>query len=136
MLIDDSSIVAELKARPTFLQQICEAQKSDSELITKREQIEKTPDSEFHVSSKGSLYFQNRICVLRNSDVIQKILQEAHSSSFSIHPGSNKMYSDLKQMYWWPGMKREISEFVSKCYLDYFRYEKLSMRYLLDYYSL
>ena len=32
-----------------------------------------------------------------------------------VHPGSNKMYNDLKKMYWWPGMKRDIFEFVSKC---------------------
>ena len=44
------------------------------------------------------------------------ILQEAHNSKYSIHPGSTKMYRDLKENYWWPDMKREIAEWVSKCY--------------------
>jgi hypothetical protein len=42
------------------------------------------------------------------------ILREAHESKFSIHPGSTKMYRDLKHHYWWPNMKRKITEYVSK----------------------
>ncbi|KAK9033560.1 hypothetical protein V6N11_049747 [Hibiscus sabdariffa] len=43
------------------------------------------------------------------------MLDEAHQSSFSIHPGSVKMYKDLKPMYWWPGMKVAITDYVSRC---------------------
>lgn len=43
------------------------------------------------------------------------ILNKAHSSRFSIHSRSTKMYNDLKQLYWWSGMKCDILEFVSKC---------------------
>ena len=43
-----------------------------------------------------------------------EILHDAHSSRYSIHPGSTKMYQDLKQSFWWPNMKREIVEWVSK----------------------
>ena len=42
-------------------------------------------------------------------------MEEAHFSAYSIHPGSTKMYHDLKDTYWWNGMKRDIAEFVSKC---------------------
>ena len=59
--------------------------------------------------------FRNQICVPKNDELIRKILQEAHNSSLSIHPGSTKMYNDLKKLYWWVGMKRDISEFVSRC---------------------
>ncbi|KAA3466336.1 integrase [Gossypium australe] len=58
MICNDGSILAELKAKPIFLQQICEARKDDS---------------------------------------------------------STKMYNDLKQLYWWSGMKQDISEFILKC---------------------
>ncbi|KAA3470026.1 DNA/RNA polymerases superfamily protein [Gossypium australe] len=61
------------------------------------------------------LIFRDRICVPRNSELIQNILNEAHSSCLSVHSGSTKMYNDLKQLYWWHGMKRDISELVSKC---------------------
>ena len=40
---------------------------------------------------------------------------EAHFSRYSIHPGSTKMYQDLKNMYWWNDMKKSIAEFVAEC---------------------
>src|SRR4051812_5478553 len=43
------------------------------------------------------------------------ILQEAHDTPLSIHPGSTKMYRDLRQRFWWTGMKREIAQFVVEC---------------------
>ncbi|GKA45349.1 putative reverse transcriptase domain-containing protein [Tanacetum coccineum] len=43
------------------------------------------------------------------------IMDEAHTSRYSIHPGADKMYHDLRDLYWWPGMKRDIAEYVSKC---------------------
>ncbi|KAH9763231.1 Endonuclease [Citrus sinensis] len=44
-----------------------------------------------------------------------EILREAHESSYSMHPGSTKMYRDLKQSFWWRNMKRDIAAFVSRC---------------------
>ncbi|KAI3725271.1 hypothetical protein L1987_65052 [Smallanthus sonchifolius] len=44
-----------------------------------------------------------------------KILDEAHKSRYSIHPGTKKMYQDLKKEYWWPGMKNDVIEYVNKC---------------------
>nr|GFA61518.1 transposon Ty3-I Gag-Pol polyprotein [Tanacetum cinerariifolium] len=43
------------------------------------------------------------------------MIAEAHSSPFSVHPGSTKMYHDLKQHFWWSGMKRDVATFVSRC---------------------
>ena len=51
-----------------------------------------------------------------NDDELKKsILEEAHSGSFSMHPGSTKMYQDLKTSYSWSGRKVDVSEFVTKC---------------------
>jgi hypothetical protein len=61
------------------------------------------------------LRYQNRLCVPDVDDVRERIMAEAHSSKYSIHPGSTKMYHDLREVYWWSGMKRDIAEFVSKC---------------------
>ncbi|KAG8503456.1 hypothetical protein CXB51_001429 [Gossypium anomalum] len=112
---DDGSILAELRVKPKFLQEISEAQKDDQDLQAKRKQCEVDTESDFRIGSDGCLMFKDRICVPKNEELIQKILQEAHSGYFSIHPGSTKMYNDLKKMYWWNGMKRDISEFVFKC---------------------
>jgi hypothetical protein len=48
-------------------------------------------------------------------DLRKTILREAHDSAYSIHPGSTKMYQDLKQMYWWYGMKRDVAAHVALC---------------------
>ncbi|GJR92994.1 putative reverse transcriptase domain-containing protein [Tanacetum coccineum] len=42
-------------------------------------------------------------------------MDEAHTSRYSIHPGADKMYYDLRDLYWWPGMKRDVVEYVSRC---------------------
>ena len=58
---------------------------------------------------------KGRICVPRTGDLTRLIMEEAHSSRYSIHPGDTKMYRDLKQHYWWCRMKRDIVDFVSRC---------------------
>ena len=45
----------------------------------------------------------------------KELLHEAHNSVFTMHPRGNKMYQDLKQYYWWRGMKRDVTKYVSKC---------------------
>ncbi|KAA3474711.1 integrase [Gossypium australe] len=115
MICDNGSILAELNAKSVFLQQICEAQKCDSELKAKRVQCESTNDSEYQIGSNDCLMLRDKICVPKNSELIQKILHEAHSGCLSVHSGSTKMYNDLKKLYRWSGMKRDISKFVSKC---------------------
>ena len=45
----------------------------------------------------------------------EELLEECHRSKFSIHPRSNKMYRDMKQQYWWNGMKRDVARYISKC---------------------
>ncbi|GKB77638.1 putative reverse transcriptase domain-containing protein [Tanacetum coccineum] len=63
----------------------------------------------------GSLYFLDRIWVPLVGDVRITIMDEAYKSKYSVHPGADKMYYDLRDMYWWPGMKRDIATYVSKC---------------------
>jgi hypothetical protein len=60
-------------------------------------------------------YVIGRICVPNFKEIKNLILQEAHDSAYSIHPGGNKMYQDLKVSYWWYGMKCEVVEYVALC---------------------
>ncbi|KAL4028533.1 hypothetical protein IC575_011730 [Cucumis melo] len=107
--------LAQLTVQPTLRQMIIDAQSNDPYLVEKRGLAEAGQAVEFSISSDGGLLFERRLCVPSDSAVKTKLLSEAHSSPFSMHPGSTKMYQDLKRVYWWRNMKREVAEFVSKC---------------------
>ncbi|KAL0539731.1 hypothetical protein IC582_023947 [Cucumis melo] len=107
--------LAQLTVQPTLRQKIVDAQSNDPYLVEKRGLAEAGQTAEFSLSSDGGLLFERRLCVPLDSAVKTELLAEAHSSPFSMHPGSTKMYQDLKRVYWWRNMKREVAEFVSKC---------------------
>ncbi|KAL0546510.1 hypothetical protein IC582_016420 [Cucumis melo] len=107
--------LAQLTVQPTLRQRIIDAQSNDPYLVEKRGLAEAGQAVEFSISSDGGLLFERRLCVPSNSAIKTELLSEAHSSPFSMHPGSTKMYQDLKRVYWWRNMKREKAEFVSKC---------------------
>ncbi|GKD12411.1 putative reverse transcriptase domain-containing protein [Tanacetum coccineum] len=68
----------------------------------------------------GTLCLKNRSWIPCFGDLRALIMHESHKSKYSIHPGSDKMYQDLKKLYWWPNMKTKIATYVSKC-LTYVR---------------
>ncbi|GKE10845.1 putative reverse transcriptase domain-containing protein, partial [Tanacetum coccineum] len=72
-------------------------------------------DQQMERKEDGSLYFIDRIWVPLVGDVRMVILNEAHKSRYSVHLGADKMYHDLRDMYWWSRMKRDIAIYVSKC---------------------
>ena len=59
--------------------------------------------------------FKDHLCVPSVQSIWELILKEAYETAYSIHPGSEKMYPDLKKKFWWYGMKREITEHVAMC---------------------
>ncbi|GJT34725.1 putative reverse transcriptase domain-containing protein [Tanacetum coccineum] len=63
----------------------------------------------------GTLCLKNRSWIPLFGDLRALIMHESHKSKYSIHPGSDKMYQDLKKLYWWPNMKAEIATYVRKC---------------------
>jgi len=67
------------------------------------------------MDGNGTLWFRKRMCVLEYRSIRESILREAHESAYSIHPGSTKMYLDLKEKYWWYGLKRDVAEYVALC---------------------
>ncbi|WMV24343.1 hypothetical protein MTR67_017728 [Solanum verrucosum] len=69
----------------------------------------------FELVEDGTLRCQGKLCVPNIDGLSQKIMDEAHCSRYSIHPGSTKMYHDLKKVYLWNDMKRNIAEYVAQC---------------------
>ena len=61
------------------------------------------------------LKYQGRLCVPKVDELQGRIMGEAHSSRYSIHVGSTKMYRDLIEVYWLRGIKKSITEFVAQC---------------------
>ena len=114
-LTDDGTVVTELIARPILLNRVLEAQRKDDKIVVIVSQIGNGKEIEFTLNEDGVLYYKDRVCVPDDNDLRKAILEEAHSGSFVIHSGSTKMYQDLKMSFWWSEMKRDISEFVTKC---------------------
>jgi hypothetical protein len=69
----------------------------------------------FREDAKGTLWLKETLLVPKIETLKKKIMDEAHTSRYSTHPGSTKMYHDLRQQFWWTRMKREASRNVSKC---------------------
>ncbi|KAA0056049.1 ABC transporter B family member 19-like [Cucumis melo var. makuwa] len=73
---------------------------------------ESRQDGEFFISSDDGLMFKRRLCIRADNRVKTELLTEAHNSPFFMHSGSTKMYQDLKRVYWWRNMDREVADFV------------------------
>ena len=110
-----TSQLAQLSVQQPLRQRIIVSQLNDQYLVEKCCLEEVGQDEEFSISSDDRLMFERHLCVPADSAVKTELLTEAHSSPFYLHPGSRKMYLDLKRVYWWQNMKREVADFVSRC---------------------
>ncbi|WVZ94733.1 hypothetical protein U9M48_040597 [Paspalum notatum var. saurae] len=106
-----------ISIEPTLRDLIIEAQKHDPGMAHIREGIAEAKRDCFTLDNQGVLWFKNRLVVPKDMELRKKILEEAHKSVLAMHPGSNKMYQDLKQRFWWTRMKREIAKYVSECHV-------------------
>ncbi|KAK1425082.1 hypothetical protein QVD17_20426 [Tagetes erecta] len=77
------------------------------ELVGMEKQLTKDGD--------GILRFDGRKWIPVYGELRTRVLDEAHKSKYSIHPGNDKMYNDLRENYWWPGMKKDVATYVRKC---------------------
>jgi hypothetical protein len=107
--------VIEMEVDSTLEQDIRRGQLEDAKIQEIKEQIKGDKALGFSVDDQGTLWYTKRICVPDLKEIRESILCEAHDSAYSIHPGSTKMYHDLKSRYWWYGMKRAIAEYVALC---------------------
>ena len=69
----------------------------------------------YAIDEKEWLRRDGRLCVPQTRSLIKAVLEEAHHSKMTIHPGGDKMYRDMKRVFFWVGMKKDVGEFVSQC---------------------
>jgi ribonuclease HI len=104
-----------IELEPTLEQDIRKGQKDDEKINEIRQLIKDGKVKDFREDAE-EWYGSRTDCVFPTSNRSRElILKEAHETAYSIHPGSEKMYQDLKKRFWWYGMKREIAEYVAVC---------------------
>jgi hypothetical protein len=106
-----------LAAESNFYDRIVTAQCNDEDIqIVKRKLAEGDPKYTcFQKDHKDVIWFGKRLVLPVDPEIRKTIFDEAHMSKFSIHPGSTKMYQDLKQNFWWSSMKVDIAKYVVEC---------------------
>ncbi|XP_038896449.1 uncharacterized protein LOC120084708 [Benincasa hispida] len=105
------SRITQLIARPALRQRIIDAQQIDK-YLNKQLQSEIGETSQFSIAPDSTLLYRGRLCVPDDEKIKKELLKKAHESCFSIHPGSTKMYQDLKAHYWWCNMKKDIADYI------------------------
>jgi hypothetical protein len=107
--------VMEMEVSSSLLKEIHKGQVEDEKIQEIKRNIEEEKSPIFLEDDQGVLWYKGKICVPNVKELKDKILREAHESTYSIHPGGNKMYHNLKATYWWYGMKRDVAEYVALC---------------------
>jgi len=109
------SILAQVKIWSMLWDKVLGAQLANEGVRKIKEQINRGIEIPFQVLLEGLVVMGKWVYLPKNKLLKDEILKEAHESWFTTHPGSTKMYRDLKEYYWWPTMKREIAKYVSRC---------------------
>ncbi|XP_070004687.1 uncharacterized protein [Nicotiana sylvestris] len=93
-----------------------ERQYDDPHFLLLKDKVQHNNSRDVTIGDDGVLKMHGQICVPNVGGLWGLILEEAHSSRYSIHPGAAKMYQDLRQHYWCRRMKKDIVEFVPRCF--------------------
>ncbi|GJW80885.1 putative reverse transcriptase domain-containing protein [Tanacetum coccineum] len=122
VVADDLSRIKLLKVRslvmtihPKLPSQVLQAQNEALKEENIKAENLRGMDKAFEVRPDGTRCIKNRSWLPLFGNLRNLIMHESHKSKYSIHPGSDKMYQDLKKLYWWPNMKAIIAEYVGKC---------------------
>ncbi|KAM2166505.1 hypothetical protein ACFX1R_040507 [Malus domestica] len=112
----EEALLANFQVRPILINRVLEAQMSDEEtqeIIQARNQGRK---KDFRIRETDGMLMQESIMhVPNNAELKKEILDKVHISAYAMHPEGTKIYHTIRPFYYWPRMKREIDEYVSRC---------------------
>jgi hypothetical protein len=100
---------------PTIKEDVIATQGTNVGMSHLRWRLELGEAQYFWQDADGVLWFKDHLVVRKELELHHKTMDEAHCLRYSIHPGTNKMYQDLKKNFWWTRMKREIAKYVFEC---------------------
>nr|GFB63651.1 putative reverse transcriptase domain-containing protein [Tanacetum cinerariifolium] len=106
---------------------ILEAQSEASKNTNTPTEMLKGLDNQLERKEDGGLYLAERIWVPVYGNLRTLIMNEAHATRYSVHPGADKMYYDLRGLYWWPGMKKDIAMYPE---IPEWKWEKITMDFI------
>ncbi|GKB36427.1 putative reverse transcriptase domain-containing protein [Tanacetum coccineum] len=112
-----SDYECEIKYHPGKENVVADALSRKESLKPRRAPVEwlRGLDTQFEIQDDGVIYFIGRIWIPSVGGIRKLIMDEAHTTRYSVHPGADKVYYDLRDLYWWPGIKRDIADYVSQC---------------------
>ncbi|CAL9019118.1 unnamed protein product, partial [Prunus brigantina] len=109
-------MLASVHVRPILVERVIAAQLGDPNLCVIRLEVESGTRTDYAIRKDGALVTGTHLCVPKNNEYLRReIIEEAHCSTYSMHPGSTKMYRTLREYYSWPHMKGDIAKYVSRC---------------------
>ena len=108
-------LIASMHVKPLIESKIQEKQMSDPYLRKIKDRVQQGKNEQFALRHDGMLLINGRVCVPNIKELKEEILNEAHYAPYAMHPGSIKMYRNLRPFYWWRTMKKDTAECVAKC---------------------
>jgi len=111
----DSIQCSLLRVTNEFLNEIRVAQGHDLELQQFLGWLGTEKGKDYQMGEDDILRFKGRVCVPGGPHFMRQILKKSHQSRLRIHSGMTKMYKDLKESFWWNGMKADVADFVAQC---------------------
>ena len=92
-------LLAQFRVRSVYLDRVKAAHRRDPQLQKILFKVQQGQSRDFVIDNEGTLHLYTRLCVPNMDELRKEIMEEAHFSAYSIHPGSTKMYHDLKDTY-------------------------------------
>ena len=105
-----------LQVHSSWGSRVVDAQASDFWVQTRKGVILKEPHPDWTVGPDGGLRMRGRLVVPRVPELRRSLFDEAHRSRYTVHPGTMKMYKDIRRHFWWKHMRTDVADYVSRCF--------------------
>ncbi|KAK9096374.1 hypothetical protein Sjap_021871 [Stephania japonica] len=108
-------ICGQMRTRTVSIQSVLEGQETDEQYQNFFELAQSSDHPDWSQSTDSCLRFRGRLWIPSVAELRDEILHEAHRSRFTVHPGRTKMYAEVRRLFWWPGMKTDVADFIRGC---------------------